>query len=97
MKKIFVATMVVAVLLVLSVISTAQTTNTQSINQSGPDSNSPVDSNSNVSTNIQAGELTNKQSNRPDCVRWTWTGDVYNRKVICVEWRKQEEEGSKKK
>jgi hypothetical protein len=22
------------------------------------------------------------------CVRWTWTGDVYNRKVICLEWVK---------
>jgi hypothetical protein len=24
---------------------------------------------------------------RLECVRWTWTGDVYNRKVICLEWR----------
>lgn len=24
------------------------------------------------------------------CVRWTWTGDVYNRKVVCLEWRKVE-------
>jgi len=24
---------------------------------------------------------------RIECVRWTWTGDVYNRKVICLEWR----------
>ena len=24
-----------------------------------------------------------------ECVRWTWTGDVYNRKVICLEWRKK--------
>jgi hypothetical protein len=22
-----------------------------------------------------------------ECVRWTWTGDVYNRKVVCLEWR----------
>jgi hypothetical protein len=25
-----------------------------------------------------------------ECVRWTWTGDVYNRKVVCLEWRKQD-------
>jgi hypothetical protein len=24
------------------------------------------------------------------CVRWTWTGDVYNRKVVCVEWVKRD-------
>jgi hypothetical protein len=24
----------------------------------------------------------------PRCVRWTWTGDVYNRRVVCVEWDK---------
>lgn len=24
---------------------------------------------------------------RLECVRWTWTGDVYNRKVVCLEWR----------
>ena len=22
-----------------------------------------------------------------ECVRWTWSGDVYNRKVVCLEWR----------
>ena len=22
------------------------------------------------------------------CVRWAWTGDVYNRKVVCLEWQK---------
>jgi len=25
-----------------------------------------------------------------ECVPWTWTGDVYNRRVICLEWRKRE-------
>ena len=25
-----------------------------------------------------------------ECVRWTWTGDVYERRVICLEWRKRE-------
>jgi hypothetical protein len=24
------------------------------------------------------------------CVRWAWTGDVYNRKVVCLEWIKVE-------
>lgn len=23
-----------------------------------------------------------------ECVRWAWTGDVYNRRVVCVEWTK---------
>ena len=23
------------------------------------------------------------------CKRWTWVGDVYNRKVICLEWREE--------
>jgi hypothetical protein len=34
----------------------------------------------------------------PACIRWAWTGDVYNRKVICLEWReeKQNKEGKKK-
>jgi hypothetical protein len=22
------------------------------------------------------------------CIRWAWTGDVYNRKVVCLEWQK---------
>jgi hypothetical protein len=24
------------------------------------------------------------------CVKWKWTGDVYNRKVHCVEWKKKD-------
>jgi hypothetical protein len=24
------------------------------------------------------------------CIKWTWTGDVYNRKVVCLEWKKVE-------
>jgi len=31
-----------------------------------------------------------------ECVRWTWSGDVYNRKVTCLEWRKKEERNKKK-
>jgi len=35
---------------------------------------------------------------KPECVRWTWSGDVYNRKVICLEWREKNKnkEGKKK-
>jgi hypothetical protein len=22
------------------------------------------------------------------CIKWTWYGDVYNRVVICLEWKK---------
>jgi hypothetical protein len=33
----------------------------------------------------------------PRCVRWTWTGDVYNRTVVCLEWRKKEPEKTEKK
>ena len=34
----------------------------------------------------------------PLCKKWTWTGDVYNRKVICLEWREENKnkEGKKK-
>ena len=32
-----------------------------------------------------------------ECVRWSWTGDVYNRKVVCLEWRKKEQEQGKTK
>ena len=24
----------------------------------------------------------------PKCIRWTWSGDVYNRRVVCLEWSK---------
>ncbi len=27
----------------------------------------------------------------PDCKKWTWVGDVYNRKVICLEWREEKQ------
>jgi hypothetical protein len=34
-------------------------------------------------------EVSNKEK-KPEyrCVRWAWTGDVYNRKVVCLEWQK---------
>jgi len=25
-----------------------------------------------------------------ECVRWAWTGDVYDRRVYCLEWRKRD-------
>lgn len=34
---------------------------------------------------------------RWECVRWTWYGDVYNRTVICLEWRDKEEPKIEKK
>jgi len=24
------------------------------------------------------------------CSKWTWTGDVYDRRVVCVEWQKKD-------
>jgi hypothetical protein len=24
-----------------------------------------------------------------ECERWTWSGDAYNRKVVCLKWRKK--------
>lgn len=30
-----------------------------------------------------------------ECVRWSWTGDVYDRKVVCLVWKKNEEEKKK--
>ena len=45
-------------------------------------------------------KILNKTSsdNRLTCIRWSWTGDVYNRKVICLEWREEKpnKEGKKK-
>jgi len=36
-----------------------------------------------LSTTLAATEKTEYR-----CVRWTWTGDVYNRKVVLLEWVK---------
>jgi hypothetical protein len=32
-----------------------------------------------------------------ECVRWTWSGDVYNRKVVCLEWREKEPNKERKR
>jgi hypothetical protein len=34
---------------------------------------------------------------RYECVRWTWSGDVYNRKVVCLEWRDRDASKVEKK
>lgn len=31
-----------------------------------------------------------------ECIRWSWTGDVYDRKVVCLVWKKNEKEEKKK-
>jgi len=58
-----------------------------------------------LSANILAqttndSKILNKTSSedRLTCIRWSWTGDVYNRKVICLEWRdeKQNKKGKDK-
>ena len=23
------------------------------------------------------------------CIKWTWTGDVYNRRVVCLKWERK--------
>jgi hypothetical protein len=33
----------------------------------------------------------------PRCIRWTWSGDVYNRTVVCLEWRKKDPDKERKK
>ena len=33
---------------------------------------------------------------RWECVRWSWTGDVYDRKVTCLEWRDRDTPEKKK-
>lgn len=32
--------------------------------------------------------LSGMLAKEPRCVKWTWTGDVYNRRVVCIEWDK---------
>ena len=37
---------------------------------------------------IGALMLAGMLAKEPRCVKWTWTGDVYNRRVVCLEWDK---------
>ena len=34
---------------------------------------------------------------RIECVRWKWYGDVYNRTVVCLEWRDRDAQKADKK
>ena len=36
---------------------------------------------------IMATVIIPSSAARWECIRWTWTGDVYSRKVVCLEWR----------
>jgi hypothetical protein len=40
--------------------------------------------------------LVDKSQQPPKCIRWTWSSDVYNRTVVCLEWRKKETNKEKK-
>jgi hypothetical protein len=37
-----------------------------------------------------SGASSQDKNNEYRCIRWTWTGDVYNRKVVCLEWKRVE-------
>jgi hypothetical protein len=47
-----------------------------------------------VSLAIPSAQTTNARNSdnttTNECVRWTWSGDVYGRKVTCLEWRKKD-------
>jgi hypothetical protein len=32
-----------------------------------------------------------------ECVRWTWYGDVYDRRVVCLHWKHNKKEKQKDK
>jgi hypothetical protein len=46
-----------------------------------------------IASLILAGML----ADQPRCVRWAWSGDVYQRKVWCLEWTKPYKEEDQKK
>ena len=39
---------------------------------------------------LSAGAEKTKKDETLKCVRWGWTGDVYERKVYCIEWVKKD-------
>lgn len=39
---------------------------------------------------LSAGAEKTKKDETLKCVRWKWTGDVFERKVYCVEWAKKD-------
>ena len=40
-----------------------------------------------VTVAIMATVIIPSSAARRECIRWTWAGDVYSRKVVCLEWR----------
>lgn len=39
---------------------------------------------------LSAGAEKTKKEETLKCVRWRWTGDVFERKVYCIEWVKKD-------
>jgi hypothetical protein len=39
---------------------------------------------------LSASAEKTKKDETSKCVRWGWTGDVYERKVYCIEWAKKD-------
>lgn len=39
---------------------------------------------------IISSSATPVSEDKKKCVRWKWTGDVFERKVYCVEWKKKD-------
>ena len=39
---------------------------------------------------LSAGAEKTKKDETLKCVRWRWTGDVFERKVYCIEWVKKD-------
>ena len=39
---------------------------------------------------LSASAEKTKKDETSKCVRWGWTGDVYERKVYCIEWVKKD-------
>lgn len=33
----------------------------------------------------------------PRCVKWTWSGDVYNRKTVCLMWQEKDKKNPPEK
>jgi hypothetical protein len=38
---------------------------------------------------LQQTQQQQQAEKKYECVRWAWTGDVYDRKVFCLEWREK--------
>ena len=39
---------------------------------------------------VPSAQTINVNTPTNECVKWTWSGDVYSRKVTCLEWRKKD-------